>query len=405
MNFLESIRVSFRSIKTNKLRSFLTMLGIIIGVSAVIAMVAIGEGASTNVTSQINGLGSNLLIVSPGQAKQGQISLGAGSLNTLTMEDADAVAKLSSVSGVAPSVNSRAQLVWRDKNYSTSLEGTTEAFPDVRNVEVDQGRFFNHVEVTHQANVVVVGTEVVSNLFYGENVNPIGQTILINRIPFEIIGILKSKGSSGMTNNDDKVMIPITSAMNRLTGKHNVGSIYISATSSDAMTQAQLDVESALRGQHSLRPSQDDDFQIRSQTDILNTAQGITSVMTTLLSGIAAISLVVGGIGIMNIMLVSVTERTREIGIRKAIGATRWDILRQFLVESITLSLMGGIVGIIIGVTAAKLIGKLAGLTTAISLSPIVYAFLSSMLVGIVFGVYPARKAARLKPIDALRYE
>lgn len=405
MNFLESISVSFRSIQTNKLRSFLTMLGIIIGVSAVIAMVAIGEGASSNVTSQINGLGSNLLIVSPGQARQGQISLGAGSLNTLTLEDAKAIEEIDSVSAVAPSVNSRAQSVWRNKNYSTSLEGTTESYPGVRNVEVQRGRFFNHFEVSGQSNVAVVGAEVITNLFGSDNFNPLGQTIQINRIPFQIIGVLKSKGSSGMTNNDDKVIVPITTAMNRLTGSKNVGSIYISATSSDVMTTAQFDVQNKLRAVHSLQPREADDFQIRSQSDILNTAQSITGVMTTLLSGIAAISLVVGGIGIMNIMLVSVTERTREIGIRKAIGATRWDILRQFLIESVTLSLLGGIAGILFGIGAASLISKLAGLTTSISLAPILYSFLSSMLVGIIFGVYPARKAAQLKPIDALRYE
>jgi putative ABC transport system permease protein len=405
MNFVESLRVSFRSIQTNKLRSFLTMLGIIIGVSAVIAMVAIGEGASNNVTSQINGLGSNLLIVTPGQARQGQISLGAGSLQTLTLEDAEAIAKNESVAGVAPSVNGRAQLVWRNQNYSTSLEGTTESFPEVRNTEVQSGRFFTHFEVKGRARVAVVGTEVISNLFGDAGANPIGQTIQINRIPFTIIGILKSKGSSGITNHDDKVIVPITTAMDRLTGRKNVGSIFVSAKSSDEMWQAQYDVQNTLRARHNLKPKEENDFQIRSQTDILSTAQGVTSVMTALLSGIAAISLVVGGIGIMNIMLVSVTERTREIGIRKAVGATRWDIQRQFLIESVTLSLLGGIAGILLGVGAVWLIGNLAGLATSISIAPMLYAFLSSMLVGVIFGVYPARKASRLKPIDALRYE
>ncbi|WP_019121789.1 ABC transporter permease [Brevibacillus massiliensis] len=405
MNFRESLRVSFRSIQTNKLRSFLTMLGIIIGVSAVIAMVSIGEGASANVASQINGLGSNLLIVTPGQARQGQISLGAGSLNTLTLADAEAIGKNDSIAGVAPSLTSRAQLVWRNQNYSTSLEGTTDAFPQVRNTEVQQGRFFSHVEVTAQSNVAVVGTEVVANLFGDSRFNPVGQTIQLNKIPFQIIGVLKSQGSSGMTNNDDKVLIPITTAMNRVTGSKNVGSIYVSAASADVLPQAQFDVQNTLRAQHNLRPQAADDFQIRSQSEILSTAQGVTSVMTTLLSGIAAISLVVGGIGIMNIMLVSVTERTREIGIRKAIGATRWDILRQFLIESVTLSLLGGGMGILIGAGAAFLIGKATGMAISISLPPIIYAFLSSMAVGVLFGVYPARKAAQLKPIDALRYE
>ncbi|NGQ94922.1 FtsX-like permease family protein [Brevibacillus sp. SYP-B805] len=405
MNFWESVRVSLRSIQTNKLRSFLTMLGIIIGVSAVIAMVAIGEGASANVASQINGLGSNLLIVSPGQARQGQISLGAGSLNTLTLADAEAIAQNESVAGVAPSINGRAQLVWRNKNYSTSLEGTSESYLQVRNTDVQQGRFFNHLEVKERANVAVVGTEVVSNLFGDAGANPVGQTIQINKIPFEIIGVLQSKGSSGMTNNDDKVIIPVTTAMDRITGGKNVGTIYVSAVSAEQMALAQADVQATLRARHHLKPKDSDDFQIRSQTDILSTAQSVTSVMTALLSGIAAISLVVGGIGIMNIMLVSVTERTREIGIRKAIGATRWDIQRQFLIESVTLSLLGGIAGILVGIGGVLLIGKLAGLPTSISLPPMLYAFLSSMLVGVIFGVYPARKASQLKPIDALRYE
>lgn len=405
MNFYESIRVSLRSIKTNKLRSFLTMLGIIIGVAAVIAMVAIGQGASANVASQINSLGSNLLIVSPGQARQGQISMGFGSMNSLTLADAEKIAENSAVAAVAPSVMGRGQLVWKNTNYSTSVEGTTEAFPEVRNADVAIGRFFNRFEVKAHANVAVVGTEIVSNLFTDATTNPVGQTIEINKIPFEIIGILKSQGSSGMTNNDDKVLIPITTAMSRLTGGNNVGTIYVSAVSSDVMDQAQFEVESTLRIEHNLRPNEENDFQVRTQEDILSTAQSVTSVMTALLSGIAAISLVVGGIGIMNIMLVSVTERTREIGIRKAIGAKRGDIMRQFLIESITLSLMGGILGIIVGIGSASLVGNMFDMSTAITLSPILYSFLSSMAVGIIFGVYPARKAAMLKPIDALRYE
>ncbi|MED4753643.1 ABC transporter permease [Brevibacillus choshinensis] len=407
MSFVECIRISFRSIRANGLRSILTMLGIIIGVAAVIAMVAIGEGTSSSVASQINGLGSNLLIVSPGQATQGRVSLGAGSLNTLTLADAEAIEQKESVSGVAPSVNGRGQIVWGSNNYSSSLEGTTAAFPQVRNVQVERGRFFSNFEVKQQFNVAVIGTEVANNLFSNNNnnTNPIGQTVQINKIPFTIIGVLKSQGSSGMTNNDDRIIIPITTAMNRLTGGKNVGTIYVSAVSSDQMEQAQQDIQSTLRSKHNLRPQAADDFRITSQTDILSTAQEVSSSMTALLSGIAAISLIVGGIGVMNIMLVSVTERTREIGIRKAIGAKRGDILRQFLIEAVTLSLIGGIIGIVLGVGAALAISKFGGMTTAISISPILYAFLTSSLVGVVFGVYPARKAAQLRPIDALRYE
>lgn len=403
MNFWEAMRVSLRSVTANKLRSFLTMLGIMIGVSAVITMVAIGEGAKASVANQINGLGSNLLIVSAGQAKQGGISLGAGSLS-LRLEDAKALQQKDSIAGVTPTVSTRAQLVYQSDNYLSSLEGTTEAFPEVRNASLQEGRFFTSFEVSEQANVVVIGPEVVTNLFASSNESPIGKTIEINRISFTVIGVLKSQGSSGMTNNDDKVIIPITTAMERL-GQNSLRTIYVSATSSDEMLQAQFDIQQTLRAQHKLMPRQENDFTISSQSDILETAQSVTSVMTTLLSGIAAISLVVGGIGIMNIMLVSVTERTREIGIRKAIGATKGAILQQFLIESVTLSLLGGMIGILLGVGAAWIVNKLGGVDIAITMTPMLYAFLSSLFVGVVFGVYPAKKAAEMKPIDALRYE
>ncbi|OAJ73107.1 multidrug ABC transporter substrate-binding protein [Brevibacillus sp. SKDU10] len=403
MNYWEAMRVSLRSVTANKLRSFLTMLGIMIGVSAVIAMVAIGEGAKASVANQINGLGSNLLIISAGQARQGGISLGAGSLS-LSLEDALALQQKDSIADVTPAVSTRAQLVYQNSNYLSSLEGTTEAFPQVRNVSLQEGRFFTSFEVSEQANVVVIGPEIVTNLFASSNESPIGKTIEINRIPFTVVGILKSQGSSGMTNNDDKVMIPITTAMERL-GQSSIRTIYASATSADEMLQAQFDIQQTLRSQHKLMPSQENDFTISSQSDILETAQSVTNVMTTLLSGIAAISLVVGGIGIMNIMLVSVTERTREIGIRKAIGATKTAIMQQFLIESVTLSILGGLIGIVLGVGAAWVVNKLGRVEIAITITPMLYAFLSSLLVGVVFGVYPAKKAAEMKPIDALRYE
>ncbi|HJV44337.1 MAG TPA: ABC transporter permease [Bacillota bacterium] len=404
MSLLESLRVSLLSIKVNKLRSFLTMLGIIIGVSAVIAMVSIGEGASSNVASQINGLGSNLLIVSPGQASQGGIRMGAGSLNNLTLDDVTAIAKQDAVAGVTPDLSQQGQVVWKSQSYTTTVEGTSESFPQVRNVATSQGRFFNRFEVQGQANVAVVGTEVISNLF-GSGENPIGQTIQIKQIPFTIIGVLASQGSSGMTNNDDRIIIPISTAMNRVFNQTKIRTIFVSAKSAELMDQAQFETEQVLRSQHHLSPRNQNDFQISSQSQILSTAQGVTSVMTNLMSGIAAISLVVGGIGIMNIMLVSVTERTREIGIRKAIGATKGDILRQFLIEAITLSLFGGVIGILLGVGSAKLVGNMMGMSTSISMKPILYSFLTSMLTGVLFGVYPARKAACLKPIDALRFE
>jgi putative ABC transport system permease protein len=405
MSFWESLRISLRSIKSNKLRSFLTMLGIIIGVSAVIAMVAIGQGASSNVASQINGLGSNLLIVTPGQAQQGGVRLGAGSLNTLTLKDADEIAKQNTISAVAPDITTQGQVVWRNQNSATTIEGTTESYTEVRNTTVQSGRFFNRFEVKGQSNVAVVGTQVVAALFGDERANPVGKMIQINQLPFEIIGVLESQGSQGMANNDDRILIPITTVMNRLYGKTKVRSIYISAASAAVMDKAQFDIRQVLRAEHNLSPKDEDNFQINSQAQILSTAQSVSGTMTTLLSGIAAISLVVGGIGIMNIMLVSVTERTREIGIRKAIGATRGAILQQFLIESVTLSLLGGLFGILLGVGAAMLVSKTTSLMTSIQLAPILYAFFFSMFVGVVFGVYPAYKASRLRPIDALRYE
>jgi len=405
VNFFEYIRISINSVKVNKMRSFLTMLGIIIGVSAVIAMVAIGQGASKSVSSSIQGLGSNLLIVSPGQAQQGGIKLGAGSFETLTLADADAIRKESAIAGAAPDVSQPSQVVMGDQNYATTIEGTTADYPTVRSTEVQRGRFFTDFEVMSQANVAVVGTQVVENLMGDAGANPVGQTIEINQMKFTIIGELASQGSQGATNNDDRIVIPITTAMNRLFDLTKVRTIFVSAKSNDLMNQAQFEITEAVRAQHHLEPADNDDFQITSQAQILSTAQGVTGVLTALLAGIAGISLVVGGIGIMNIMLVSVTERTREIGIRKAIGATRSAIMAQFLIEAIVLSLFGGLIGIMLGVGISTLVDKVTTLHPAITLSPILYAFFFSMIIGVVFGVYPARKAARLNPIDALRYE
>jgi len=403
MSFLEIIRVSIRSIQSNKLRSFLTMLGIIIGVAAVIAMVAIGKGSSSSVTSSISGLGSNLLIISPGQSSSGGINMGFGSSNTLKLKDVDAIAEEDNVAGAVPSASSNFQIVAGSENYNTSVEGTGMSFLEVRSTSVQSGRFFNNYEYNNHENVAVIGSEVVTNLF-PSNPNPIGERIEINQVPFTVIGVLKSQGSSGMTNNDDRIIVPVTTAQARL-GITTIRTIYASAVSAEAMTQAQNEITTALRTSHGLISSEENDFQITNQSQILETAESVSSVMTTLLSGIAAISLVVGGIGIMNIMLVSVTERTREIGIRKAIGAKRGDIMRQFLIEAVILSLMGGVAGVLFGLGTAKLLEKVANLSIELTLEPTLYSFLSSMAVGIIFGVYPARKAAQLKPIDALRYE
>jgi len=405
VNVMESFRISLRSINVNKMRSFLTMLGIIIGVCSVIMMVAISQGATSSVTNQIQSLGSNLLIVSPGQAVQGNARMGAGSQDTLTLKDVNALKQASDVSGVAPDTTKNETVTHGNMSYSTTIEGTSADFVTVRNRQLEQGRFFTDAEMNANVNAAVLGSDVVTNLFGYSKANVVGQTVNINGIPFTVIGVLQSQGSSASTNNDDRIIIPITTGMDRIFGSASVRNIYVSASSADQMSQAQLNVETALRASHNLMPGASEDFQITNQSDVISTAQGVTSVMTTLLAGTAAISLLVGGIGIMNIMLVSVTERTREIGIRKAIGATGGRILSQFLIEAVVLSVAGGIAGILFGVLGSKALAQFAHIATTIQISPIGYSFIFSLLVGVIFGVYPARKASRLNPIDALRYE
>ncbi len=406
MNFLESIRVSLRALRANKLRSILTMLGIIIGVAAVIAMVGIGNGASASITSQIQGLGSNLLIVSPGQANTGGVRGGAGSSNTLVMADIPKIeAAGSAVKAVAPSVSTRAQVVFGSGNTSTSVTGTTDKYAQIRNVSVDLGRFLTQQDVDGLARVAVVGPTVVQNLLGDSQANIIGKIIKLNNVPFQVIGVTASQGSSGFMNNDDMIFAPITTVQGRLIGKKTVNQVFIEAASPDLMQTAQAEVTVALQRAHHLRADQANDFTVMNQADVLETMQGVTQTMTMLLGGIAGISLLVGGIGIMNIMLVSVTERTREIGIRKAIGAKGRDILLQFLIEAVVLSILGGGIGIALGAGGSNLIGKIIKLNTSISVSSVALAFGFSALIGIVFGVFPAKKAAAMDPIEALRYE
>ncbi len=406
MNIVESLRVALRGLKVNKLRSFLTMLGIIIGVGAVIVMVAIGQGAKNSVTNQIQGLGSNLLIISPGQSNSGGVRGGAGSLTNMTMDDVTAIQQQAdAVAAVAPMASRNAQVVLGNQNTSTQVIGTTPSYAAVRNQSVDFGRFFSQRDLDSRAKVAVVGTTVAQNLMGNSNTNIVGRIININRVPFQVIGILQSKGSSGMTNNDDQILVPITTAQSRLIGSQSVRTIFVEAKTADQMNAASMEISTILRHRHGLKLSDPDDFTITNQSDILSTAEGITQSLTLLLSGIAAISLLVGGIGIMNIMLVSVTERTREIGIRKAIGAKRRDILFQFLIEAVVLSLLGGIIGILLGGGGASLMQKLSGMSTQVSGTSVVVAFLFSAAIGVVFGVFPAQKASKLDPIDALRYE
>ena len=406
MNFLESVRVSLRALRANKLRSILTMLGIIIGVSAVIAMVGIANGATAQITSQIQGLGSNLLIVSPGQASSGGVRGGAGSANSLTMNDIPKIEAVgSAVKAVAPSAGRNAQVVYGPGNTSTTVTGTTAEYAAIRSVSTERGRFLTQADVDQYARVAVVGPTVVQNLMGSPDADIVGKIVKLNNVPFQVIGVTASQGSSGFQNNDDMIFVPITTAQARLIGNKYVRQIFIEAASADLMQTAQDEVTMALRRAHTIQAGQPDDFSIMNQAEVLQTMQGVTQTMTMLLGGIAAISLLVGGIGIMNIMLVSVTERTREIGIRKAIGAKGRDILMQFLIEAVVLSILGGGIGIILGWGGSKLIGKILNMAASVSASSVLMAFAFSAAIGIVFGVFPARKAAGMDPIDALRYE
>jgi putative ABC transport system permease protein len=406
MNLWESFRVALRALRANKMRSILTMLGIIIGVGAVVAMVGIGNGASASITSQIQGLGSNLLVVTPGQSNTSGVMGGAGSASTLAMSDIDKIkATAAAVKAVAPAASTRVQAVYGSGNTSTSIIGTTAEYTQIRNVSLQRGRFLTQADIDGSGRVAVLGPSVVENLLGSSQADILGKVIKLNNVPFQVVGITASQGSSGMLNNDDVIYVPINAAQSRLIGKKNLNQIYIEAASADLMNTAQEQVTAALQRAHKITAGQQNDFTVTNQASILSTMEGVTQTMTLLLGGIAGISLLVGGIGIMNIMLVSVTERTREIGIRKAIGAKSKDILQQFLIEAVVLSALGGSFGIALGAGGSRLAGSLLKLSTSISGPSIALAFGFSAVIGIIFGVFPARKAALMNPIDALRYE
>lgn len=403
--WIEIMRVSWRSIRANKMRSFLTMLGIIIGVLSVILSSAIGMGAKDSITKQVESLGSNVLTIMPGSTSSGGISHGFGSASTLTESDATAIQQQDpDVQYVAPLDSTSEQVVFGVNNTNTAIEGTNEQYPEIKDISMAQGRFFLQEEVNSAANVAVLGSDVAQTLFAGAG-NPVGQTIEIGGIPFTVVGVAASQGTSGFSNADDAIAIPITTEINLMTGSNSVTQILASAKSSNVMDQAQLEIESTLRVQHKLSASTADDFSITNQATLLSTLGGVTKTLTMLLDGISAISLLVGGIGIMNIMLVSVTERTREIGIRKAIGAKRGIISTQFLLESLTLSLAGAVTGLVVGGIGATVAAKVMDTGNLLSLWAVLLAIIFSVAIGLIFGVYPARKAANLKPIDALRFE
>jgi putative ABC transport system permease protein len=405
MKGLNILLSAFRALQRNKMRSFLTMLGIIIGVAAVIAMLAIGQGAESSVKDQIAALGSNVLIIFPGSQQQGGIRGGAGTMTTLTEEDAVAIAKeCPAVAYVSPGTRAGGQVIAGDMNWATSVEGGGADYLNIRQWLLADGEFFTEADVKTAAKVCLLGKTVVDNLF--PETSPIDQTIRIRNVPFKVLGILTKKGQNAMgMDQDDVIIAPYTTVLKRLSHFPFLRQILVSATSPNSMILAQSQISDLLRIRHKLLANEADDFTIRSQTDIANMATATTQILTILLASIASVSLIVGGIGIMNIMLVSVTERTREIGIRMSVGARGRDILTQFLIEALVLSILGGIVGIILGVSGSTVISKIANWPTIITPFSIILSFGFSFAIGIFFGYYPARKAAMLNPIDALRYE
>ncbi len=407
---LPAMKIAFRALRINKLRSALTMLGIIIGVGAVIAMVAVGSGATQRIKDQIASIGSNVIMVMPGSITASGIRLGSGFAVTLTIDDAKALARdCPSVQAVAPISRAGAQVVYSNNNWATSIQGTTPDYLMIRDVAIQSGASFTQQDVDADAKVALLGQTVVDNLFNGED--PIGQVIRIKHVPFTVVGTLVPKGQSPTgQDQDDLIILPITSAQKKVIGvnqarSNSVGSIIVQARGPQVILSAQDEMQSVLRQRHHLQAAQDNDFTIRNLEEVFKAQETSSRVMSILLAAIASVSLIVGGIGIMNIMLVSVTERTREIGLRQAVGAKTKDILTQFLVEAVTLSILGGVIGIILGILASKLISIFAEWSTLVSPSAILLAFVFSALVGIFFGFYPARKAALLDPIDALRYE
>lgn len=405
MLFSESFRMALTSLMANKLRSLLTMLGIIIGVGAVIAMVSVGMGVKSNVQNSIASLGSNMLIVSPGAANRGGPRGAAGSMQTLKYADAEAIKeKIKNIDYVSPTVNGSYQVVNGNLNWNTSVQGVTPEFMAIRSLVVSTGSFITESDMEKRQRVAVIGATVAENLF--ENENPVGKNIRVNNQPFKIIGIIESKGQSSMgQDQDDVVYIPITTAQERMLGITYIQSINIQVSSQDKMEQVQEEIEVLLRQRHHILSGKEDDFHVRNLTSLMETMSQTTSMITLLLGSIAGISLIVGGIGIMNIMMVSVTERTREIGIRKALGATFKNIMMQFLIESVVIGVIGGIIGIGFGCAASVLIAKFGDFNTVITMFPILLSFSFSVGIGLFFGIYPARKAAKLDPIDALRYE
>jgi len=407
MKIIDLFEQTFSSLLANKARSGLTVLGIVIGIGSVIAMVSIGQGAQGSITSSIESLGSNLLMVSPGfQRGVGQqVSGGRGNAQTLTLADAEAIKnELPGAENVAPQYSSRTQVTAKGTNTNTSISGVTAAYSTVRNVAVENGSFITDENNKAMAKVAVLGPTTSTDLF-GEGVDPIGQTIRVKNIDFKVVGVTVAKGGSGFSNQDDAIYIPLNTALHYIAGDTNVSNISIQGSDQDALDQLEADVTVLLLSRHKISDATLADFQIMNQADIVASASTITGTMTLLLAAIAGISLLVGGIGIMNMMLTTVTERTREIGLRKAVGAKKGDITVQFLAEAVTLTFVGGVFGVGLGWLASFAVQQFGGITTQVSVSSVLLAFGVSAAIGIIFGYYPAWRAAKLNPITALRYE
>lgn len=400
------------AITVNKVRSGLTVLGIVIGIGSVIAMISVGQGAQSSINSRIQSIGSNLIMVTPGQQRNIGYGVrgGQGSAQTLTPDDASAIAQLDGVAAVASQISGRYQIVYKGTNTNTNVVGTLPTYAQVRNVEINQGNFINEADVTASNRIAVIGPTVLQELFGGNATatpdEAIGKTIRIKSNNFRIVGVTKSKGGTGFGNQDNIIYVPLTTGQHLLLGSaSHVAEIDVEAQSQGIMSQVQEEITSLLLSRHNISDSSQADFTVQTQSDIVATASSVTNTFTMLLASIASISLIVGGIGIMNMMLTTVTERTREIGLRKAIGAKRSDVSTQFLLESVMLTFIGGVVGVALGWVISLLITHFAGMTTSISLWSVFLAVGVSALVGVVFGYYPARRAAGLNPIEALRYE
>jgi putative ABC transport system permease protein len=414
MTTRDLLEETYSAVTVNKVRSGLTMLGIVIGIASVIALVAVGQGSQASIQANIDSLGANLVMVTPGATKAfgSTVRAAAGSSQTLTPDDATAIASVNNVAAVAPEVSGRYQVIYKAGNANTSVMGTTAAYTQVRNLAVDTGVFISDTDVTNSNRVAVIGPTVLQSLFASSanaSATPdmaIGQTIQIKGVEFTVVGVTAAKGGSGFSNQDDMIYVPLTTAQHYLLGSTGyVTEVDVEASTQDSMAQVQNDITTLLLQRHNISDPTLADFSILNQASIVSTASSVTCTFTTLLAAIAAISLLVGGIGIMNMMLTTVTERTREIGLRKAIGAKKNDITLQFLAESVMLTFTGGFIGIILGWAAATAISLFTGITTTVSIPYILLAFFVSAAIGIIFGYYPARRAAGLNPIEALRYE